>query len=215
MATEKQDIIRAAIQLELDGRKFYLGAAGGSSNDLARQMFESLADDELIHIEWIEKLSAEKETARELKESIESGLNDKAIREYDYLMGLIELEKGNYSASAGHLDKGRSLLPAENDAWDAHAKFSFALGQAYYKAGDLNKAQAAYEEILPMTNGRIFYPELYCLAFLELGKVFQDKGNTSRAIEYYEKFLTLWKDADPGLPEVEDAKKRLAGLKSH
>jgi len=154
-------------------------------------------------------------TARELKESIESGLNDKAIREYDYLMGLIELKKGNYSASAGHLAKGRSLLPAENDAWDAHAKFSFALGQAYYKAGDLNKAQAAYEEILPMTNGRIFYPELYCLAFLELGKVFQDKGNTSRAIEYYEKFLTLWKDADPGLPEVEDAKKRLAGLKSH
>jgi len=41
----------------------------------------------------------------------------------------------------------------------------------------------------------------------------QDKGWKGKTIEQHEKFLDLWKDADPGIAEVEDAKKRLAALK--
>jgi len=40
------------------------------------------------------------------------------------------------------------------------------------------------------------------------------KGRIGTAIEHNEKFLDLWKEADPGIHEVEDAKKRLVGLKS-
>jgi len=36
-----------------------------------------------------------------------------------------------------------------------------------------------------------------------------------KAIDHHEKFLELWKDAESGIAEVEDAKKRLAGLKSN
>ena len=41
----------------------------------------------------------------------------------------------------------------------------------------------------------------------------EEKGWQGKAIENYEKFLDLWKDADPGIAAVEDAKKRLAELR--
>ena len=34
----------------------------------------------------------------------------------------------------------------------------------------------------------------------------------SKAIEHYHKFLDLWKDADPGIAEV-DANRRIVGLR--
>jgi len=50
------------------------------------------------------------------------------------------------------------------------------------------------------------------LRLYRAAELYEQKGNTSKAIENYEKFLTLWQFADPGLTEVDDAKKRLAGL---
>jgi tetratricopeptide (TPR) repeat protein len=47
-----------------------------------------------------------------------------------------------------------------------------------------------------------------------LGKIYEQQGNKPKAIENYEKFLELWKDADPSISEVEDARKRLAELKN-
>lgn len=60
----------AAIQLERDGQEFYLKAAAEASNVIAGRMFESLADDELRHIEWLQDLSPGVEDARAANETL-------------------------------------------------------------------------------------------------------------------------------------------------
>jgi len=56
------------------------------------------------------------------------------------------------------------------------------------------------------------YPDVFAKAFYMLGQVCEQQGRKTMAVENYRKFLDLWKDADAGLPEVADAKKRLAAL---
>jgi hypothetical protein len=48
-----------------------------------------------------------------------------------------------------------------------------------------------------------------------LVKTYEKKANTTKAIEKFEKFLKPWKDADPGIAEVEDASARLSRLKKN
>jgi hypothetical protein len=42
--------------------------------------------------------------------------------------------------------------------------------------------------------------------------VYEGLGDRQKAIANYQKFLEIWKDADPGLPETADAKNRLEKL---
>ncbi len=88
------------------------------------------------------------------------------------------------------------------------------LARAYAKKGDLDKAIAEYDRLVtfnPEGESRRFVHPKY---FYRVAKLYEQKGNRTKAIEHYEKFLTLWKDADEGLPEPEDARKRLVRLKN-
>jgi len=56
-------------------------------------------------------------------------------------------------------------------------------------------------------------PEVYPKSFYLLGKIYEKMGDKKNAIESYKKLLNLWKDADEDLPELIDAKARLAKLR--
>ena len=63
MAKTREEVVEAGIQLEKDGKEFYLSAAGKTKSGLARKMFECLAADEERHMAWIRNLSSGDATA--------------------------------------------------------------------------------------------------------------------------------------------------------
>jgi cytochrome c-type biogenesis protein CcmH/NrfG len=50
------------------------------------------------------------------------------------------------------------------------------------------------------------------LAHLQLGRAYALQGDTTRAKAAYQDFLTLWKDADPDIPVLKQAKAEYAKL---
>jgi tetratricopeptide (TPR) repeat protein len=107
---------------------------------------------------------------------------------------------------------GQAYVPFQYYWENDHALFIEPLAAAYYRSGNLGKSVEEYERLVSLTAGRLFFGDIYAKSFYILGKIAEQQGQEAKAIEHYQKFLDLWKDADVSLPEVEDAKKRLAAL---
>jgi tetratricopeptide (TPR) repeat protein len=125
---------------------------------------------------------------------------------------LFDLADRNYSRASGTLGEFVRLSFYPVFVFFGPIYFDELLASTLYAAGDLDNACLAYEKIVSLVNGRIVCADAYSRSFYVLGKIFEQKGDHAKAASNYRKFLDLWKDADPGLPEVEDARNRLAGL---
>ena|GEM_PF-1780123 len=153
--------------------------------------------------------------ADEMKKLVDSGSAKKRIRYYYLLMGMIEFHKNNYEVAEKYQTQAIALLPHSGLIyfWIGYqAVFHDALAMTYLELGELDKAQEQYEKIVSLTEGRLSFGIIYAKSFYWLGQIYELKGWRGKAIEQYETFLDLWRDADPGFDEVEDARARLSRL---
>jgi tetratricopeptide (TPR) repeat protein len=93
---------------------------------------------------------------------------------------------------------------------------SAVTGIAFDLAQKPDSAIAAFTKFVQSTslNGR-YNTDGFFLAgsYKRLGELWEAKGDRAKAVNYYTKFIDLWKDADPDLqPKVTEVRKRLARL---
>jgi tetratricopeptide (TPR) repeat protein len=87
----------------------------------------------------------------------------------------------------------------------------YVRGLAYLAANQPADAAAEFQKILDHPAIVVSDP-IAVLAHLQLGRAFAKSGETSKAKAAYEAFLTLWKDADPDIPILRQAKTEDAKL---
>jgi hypothetical protein len=88
---------------------------------------------------------------------------------------------------------------------------SFVRGEAYLVGHQGSEAAAEFQKILDH-RGIVVNEPIVALAHLQLGRAYAMQDDTARAKAAYQDFLTLWKDADPDIPVMKEAKAEYAKL---
>jgi len=117
----------------------------------------------------------------------------------------VELRHGNAAKAVDGLrpafafELGGDLLPA------------YIRGEALLAAHDGKAAAAEFQKVLDH-RGIVVNSPHGALAHLQLGRAYAMAGDTTQAKIAYQDFLTLWKDADPDIPVLKEAKAEYARL---
>jgi tetratricopeptide (TPR) repeat protein len=119
----------------------------------------------------------------------------------------VELNRGNGAKAIELLEPTRRY----ESGWIAILLPNYLRGQAYLKLGQGKEAAAEFQKMIDQPGSCLTY--LHCsLARMQLGRAKAMQGDAAGARTAYQDFFALWKDADPELPVLKQAKSEYAKL---
>ena len=74
-------------------------------------------------------------------------------------------------------------------------RLQYVLGVAYFETGDLDAAEASLQKGLEQS-GRVYDPIATVRSLWYLGRIYEDRDDTQRALEYYARFVEYWAQGD-------------------
>jgi DNA-binding winged helix-turn-helix (wHTH) protein len=149
--------------------------------------------------------------AKALADDLDKRFPEDTIVQLNYLpsvRGKLALNKGDISGAIQRLGAAAPYELGATRAIDLDwtAMFPvFVRGEAYLAAHQGSKAAVEFQKILDH-RGLVLNQPIGALAHLGLGRAYVLQGDTVKARAAYEDFLTLWKDADPDVPVLHQAK---------
>ena len=113
-----KEAIMTAIEMEKDGYSFYKKAADQTNSDMGRTIFESLAEDEQMHLDVFQKMFEETVGSEEWKDLLISSKKYEKISVFPNDLKDIEGDNPNTS----ELDAIRIAMDSEKEAIDYYNK---------------------------------------------------------------------------------------------
>lgn len=156
--------------------------------------------------------AALEDLTRRFQDLVGPGASRRIVRDYDIFTGVVELERGRYPEAIAALEKAAAALPPAFPPAAYEPLIYYDLGLARGKAGDAAGAAAAFDEISREKSYRFLFGDVFPLAVFGKARAEETLGRPAAALDGYRSFLELWKNADPGRPEVEEARARVAAL---
>ncbi len=135
---------------------------------------------------------------------------------HDLLNGEILLAEGSVDKAVDVMEKASSLGRPPLMQLIIGFNFPFmkdVLARAYEEKGLIDKAIAEYERLINIRDEQRNWTLIPARYHYRLARLYDEKGEKDKAKEQYQKLLEIWKEADSDIPEIEEAKKRLANLK--